>query len=79
MPNVLDLTLSVLNLDVSTQPFTNLEMFVVPFDSDSPSPLGLHFDLCSQLCHAYVRSVSHVPPSECLHAFHHHHVGSYVV
>ena len=48
-PDVLDLTLSVLNLDVSAQPFTDLATFVIPFDPDSLSPLGLHFDLCSQL------------------------------
>ena len=71
--------LSVLNLDVSTQPFTDLEIFVIPFNPDSLSPLGLHFDLCSQLCCAYVHSVSHAPPSENLCAFHHHHVGSYAV
>ena len=52
MPNVLDLTLSIPNLDVSAQPFTDLETFVIPFDPNSPSPLGLHFDLCSWLHHA---------------------------
>ena len=31
-PNVLDLPLSVPNLDISAQPFTNLETFVIPFD-----------------------------------------------
>ena len=54
-------------------------MFIVPFDPDSLSPLGLHFDLCSWLRRAYVCSIRHAPPGEHLHAFCHHHVGSYVV
>ena len=69
----------IIGSDVSTQPFPELETFVIPFNPDSPSPLGLHFDLCSWLCRAYIRSVSHAPPSERLCAFCHRHVGSYVV
>ena len=71
MPDVLDLTLSVPNLDVSAQPFTDLETFIIPFNPNSPSPLGLHFDLCSWLCCAYICSVSRAPPGEHLCAFCH--------
>ena len=78
-PNVLDLCVSVPSLDVHPQPFLDLEHFVIPFDPDSLSPLGLHFALCSRLHRAYIHSVSWAPPGERLRAFHHHHVGSYVV
>ena len=67
-PDILDLTLSILNLDGSAQPITDLETFVVTLDASLPSPLGMHFDTCSHLKCTYVCSIIHPPPSECLPA-----------
>ena len=78
-PDVLDFTMSVPDLDVSTRFFTNFKTVSVPFDPESPTPLGITFDSCSRLKHAYVKAIHRPALSGTLRAFRREHVGSYVV
>ena len=68
----------LLQLDVSTSPFTRFNEFVLPVDWDDEFPLGLEFSRCSRLHRAYVSSVDNCPSGHKLPSFRKHHLASYI-
>jgi hypothetical protein len=78
-PDVLDFTMSLPDLEISSQPFTAYSPVTVSLQPDSDSPLGLSFDTCARLKRAYVSAVHRPPPGGALRTFRRQHLGSYIV
>jgi hypothetical protein len=78
-PDLLDLTMDMPDLEVTSQPFLAFSTVTVPLDLDSDSPIGLSFATCSRLRRAFVSALHRPAVGHSLRAFRRQFLGSYIV
>jgi hypothetical protein len=68
-----------LEFDITDSPFSEINEFELPLNTEADVPLGLKFNKCDRLLRAYVSTINSPPIDQKIRAFRRTHLGAYVV